>query len=234
MSEVPVITVDGPGGTGKGTLCWALARDLRWRFLDSGALYRALAHKALEAGVPLDDADRLAGLARGLSVAFVPRPGSEEPATLVDGKDASEAIRTEACASAASRLAALPAVRDALLGLQRDFRHPPGLVADGRDMGTVVFPDAPLKLFLTASAEARAERRYKQLKEKGISVSLARLSADIAERDARDQERAVSPLKPARDAVVIDTTGLDKQEVRRQALRLVRDRFPDVPESLLS
>src|SRR5690606_30711386 len=136
--------------------------------------------------------------------------------------------------SAASRLAALPAVRDALLGLQRDFRHPPGLVADGRDMGTVVFPEAPLKLFLTASAEARAERRYKQLKEKGISVSLARLSADIAERDARDQERAVSPLKPARDAVVIDTTALDKQEVRRQVLRLVRDRFPDVPESLLS
>lgn len=232
MSETPVIAVDGPGGTGKGTLCVALAAQLRWHFLDSGALYRAVALLAAEGGVSLEDRPALARLAAGVEIRFQPDPESGDSRTLIGDRDISEAIRTEDCGNAASRLAAWPEVRDALLARQRAFRQAPGLVADGRDMGTVVFPDARLKLFLTAAPSARAERRYKQLIGKGISVSLRRLSADIAERDKRDQERAVSPLKPAPDAVVIDTTALDMGGVRKRALELVRDRVPEASEFL--
>jgi cytidylate kinase len=230
MSEIPVVAVDGPGGTGKGTLGVALAVQLGWHFLDSGALYRAVAMLAAERGIALDDRLALARLANGVEIRFQPDADALESRTFLGDRDVSEGIRTEDCGNAASRLAAWPEVRVALLARQRGFRQLPGLVADGRDMGTVVFPDARLKLFLTASPSARAERRYKQLIGKGISVSLPRLSADIAERDKRDQERAVSPLKPAPDAVVIDTTALDMGGVRKRALELVRDRFPEASE----
>jgi cytidylate kinase len=230
VSPVPVIAVDGPGGTGKGTLCIALAAQLGWHFLDSGALYRAVALLAMEGNVGLEDRAALARLARGVEIRFQPDAAAGESRTFLGHRAVSEAIRTEECGNTASRLAAWPEVREALLARQRAFRQPPGLVADGRDMGTVVFPDARLKLFLTASPSVRAERRYKQLMVKGISVSLPRLSADIAERDKRDQERAVSPLKPAPDAVVLDTTALDMGGVRKRALELVRDRFPEASE----
>jgi cytidylate kinase len=230
MNAVPVIAVDGPGGTGKGTLCVALAVQFGWHFLDSGALYRAVALLASEGGIALDDRAALSRVASGVEIRFQPDPHTGESRTFLGERDVSEGIRTEDCGNAASRIAAWPEVREALLARQRAFRQLPGLVADGRDMGTVVFPDARLKLFLTASPSARAERRYKQLIGKGISVSLPRLSADIAERDKRDQERAVSPLKPAPDAVVIDTTGLDMGGVRKRALALVRDRVPEASE----
>jgi len=230
MKDIPVIAVDGPGGTGKGTLCVALAAQLGWHFLDSGALYRAVALLAAEGGVDLEDRPGLARLAEGIAVYFRPNAATGDSGTFLGDRDVSEAIRTEGCGNAASRLAAWPEVRQVLLARQRAFRRKPGLVADGRDMGTVVFPDAGLKLFLTASPSARAERRYKQLIGKGISVSLPRLSVDIAERDKRDQERAVSPLKPAPDAVVLDTTALDMGGVRKRALELVREKFPEASE----
>lgn len=230
MTAIPVIAVDGPSGTGKGALCSVLAGQLKWHFLDSGALYRAVALRALESGTDSADVRALAGLARGVEISFRPATREGEILTFLGDREVSEVLRTEDCGNAASRLAALPEVREALLGRQRAFRRPPGLVADGRDMGTVVFPDAGLKVFLTASPEARAERRYKQLMVKGISVSLPRLSADIADRDKRDRERAASPLKPAPDAVVIDTTALDLGGVRKQVLALVRERFPEASE----
>jgi len=203
MSRAPVLAVDGPGGAGKGTLCRRIAERLGWHLLDSGALYRLVAAAAARAGTDLEDEAGLAGLARDLPVRF-----SGEKVWLGE-EDVSEEIRTEACGNRASKVAALPGVRTALVGLQREFRRPPGLVADGRDMGTVIFPDAELKVFLTASAEERARRRYKQLKEKGFDVNLAGLSAEVAARDRRDAERAVAPLRPAPDAVVVDSTTLD-------------------------
>lgn len=207
MSGAPVVAVDGPGGAGKGTLCQRIAERLGWRLLDSGALYRLVALAAENAGVALDDEAGLAALARDLPVEF------SGPRVLLGGQDVSEAIRSEDCGSRASRVAVLPAVRTALVGLQRGFRRPPGLVADGRDMGTVIFPDAELKVFLTASAEERAMRRYKQLKEKGFDVNLRDLSAEVAARDRRDAERAVAPLRPAPDACVVDSTELTIDEV---------------------
>jgi len=224
----PVITVDGPGGTGKGTVCARLAAWLGWHLLDSGALYRLLALAALRAGVDLDDETALAALARDLDVVF--RQDGPTMQVLLDGEDVSDAIRTEDCGSAASRVAALVPVRSALVQRQRAFRRPPGLVADGRDMGTVIFPDAPLKLFLTASPEERARRRYKQLIEQGISVNLHRLSADIAERDERDSRRAASPLKTAPDAITIDTTEDSIEEVMARVSELVRERFAHLPD----
>lgn len=227
MTEsAPVVTVDGPGGSGKGTVSWLLARRLDWRLLDSGALYRVLALAASGRGIALDDAPGLAALGRGLDVSFPAGARHGLVRVVLDGVDVSDAIRSEQCGSDASVLAALPAVREALLARQRSFRTPPGLVADGRDMGTVVFPDAPVKIFLTASAEERANRRYNQLKVKGIGVSLADLLAEIRERDRRDTEREVSPLRAADDAVVVDSTGRDIDDVFEYVWQVLQSRVP--------
>jgi CMP/dCMP kinase len=217
-STAPVLAVDGPGGAGKGTLCRWVADRLGWRLLDSGALYRLVALAAEDAGTALDDEPGLATLARSLPAGF-----SGEH-VLLGGRDVSQEIRSESCGDRASRVAAWPAVRTALVGLQRGFKRPPGLVADGRDMGTVIFPDADLKVFLTASAEERAMRRYKQLKEKGFDVNLRDLSAEVAARDRRDAERAVAPLRPAPDAFVLDSTQLSIEEVVEAVLDLLRQR----------
>ncbi len=228
MSKAPVITVDGPSGTGKGTVCSVLATKLQWHLLDSGALYRVVAYTAERRGVALDDESALAAIAVSLDLKFENRGPGEDNKTILEASDVSQPIRSEKCGNAASRVAALPTVREALLQRQRQFRQMPGLIADGRDMGTHVFSDAELKIFLTASAEERAKRRYKQLKEKGINVNLRDLSADIAERDRRDKERIVSPLKPAEDAIVIDTTMCDVNAVNRQIFSLVQNRFADL------
>ncbi len=219
--SVPVITIDGPSGTGKGTISLQLAQRLGWHFLDSGALYRLVALGARQANLNVEDPVALADYARQLPVRFVGRDGLAEPAIYLNNQDVSQEIRTEMVGNAASRVAAIGQVRDALLARQRDFRQPPGLVADGRDMGTTVFPDAHLKIFLTASPKIRAQRRYKQLKEKGIDVSLSALVQDITERDERDANRSVSPLKPADDAVLVDTSSLTIDEVMALVMSLV-------------
>ena len=221
---VPVITVDGPSGSGKGTVSHRVAHALGWRLLDSGALYRVLALAARRAGVALDDEAALAALAGRLDVSFEERPGEEGVRVRLDGEDVTAELRSEACGEGASRVAALAAVREALLGRQRAFRAPPGLVADGRDMGTVVFPDAPLKIYLTASADERARRRWRQLRAQGVEADLAALYREIAARDARDASRKVSPLRPAEDAVQIDTTGLTVDEVVGRVLELAAAR----------
>ena len=228
-TEIPVITVDGPSGTGKGTLCGYLARMLGWHLLDSGALYRVVAHAAAETGTGLDDGAALARIAAGLDVSFREIGGQIHAYLGQDLRDITAAIRTESCGNAASRVAACEPVRHALLERQRAFLRLPGLIADGRDMGTVIFPRAPLKIYLTADPEERAGRRYKQLNEKGISVNLQRLSAEIRERDARDAGRKISPLKPAPDAIVIDTTSLDINAVCQRVAGEVRNSFPDYP-----
>jgi cytidylate kinase len=197
-----VITVDGPAASGKGTIAAGVARELGLRYLDSGSLYRLVALKALRSGIALDDEVALAAAAARLDVTF------DGGGVRLDGDDATEGIRSEAVSAGASQVAVHPAVRKALLARQRGFRQPPGLVADGRDMGTVVFPEALVKVFLTAAAEERARRRYKQLIAKGISVTMDGLLRDIRERDARDSARATSPLEPAADAVILDTTDL--------------------------
>lgn len=203
---VPVITIDGPSGVGKGTLSRKLAQHLGWHFLDSGALYRILALAAQRRGVADQDEAGLARLADALAIRF--EEGSDASAEIfVDGERVTSAIRADEVGAFASRIAVLPQVRAALLERQRRFRQPPGLVADGRDMGTVVFPDATLKIFLTASVEERARRRQKQLREHGVSVNLHEISRDIEARDNRDRTRAVAPLKPAADAKVLDTSG---------------------------
>jgi cytidylate kinase len=202
MIAAPVIAVDGPAASGKGTLAVGVARALGFHYLDSGALYRLAALQALNASIPLDDEASLAEAATTMSFHV------GEDRTVLDGADVTAAARSEAVSAAASRVAVLPRVRAALLPRQRAFRRLPGLVADGRDMGTVVFPDAAIKVYVTASAEERARRRYKQLIEKGNSVSLDDLLRDIRERDARDSGRAAAPLKPAAGAIVLDTTSL--------------------------
>ena len=225
MSSVSVITVDGPSGAGKGTISHMLADSLGWHLLDSGALYRVTGHACLVEGVSWDDHSAVAEIARHLAVSFSAAV-SGEILVAYKGVDVSRAIRTEEGGRGASTVAAIPAVRDALLQRQREFQQQPGLVADGRDMGTVVFPHAPLKFYLTASAAERAERRYNQLIAKGESVSLPRLLEDIQERDARDSSREVSPLVPAEDAIIIDSTAtpiadvfaLVMQEVMRKGL----------------
>jgi len=215
-----VITVDGPGGSGKGTLARLLARRLGFHWLDSGSLYRVLALAALRRGVPLDDEQALAELARSLDVRFE-ATDKGEPRVLLDGEDVSRELRGEACGDAASRVAALPAVRAALLDRQRAFCKPPGLVADGRDMGTVVFPDAPVKIFLEADLEERARRRHKQLKDQGIDANLPDLLDELAKRDERDRNRPVAPLRPAPDATILDSTRMSIDEVLERALELV-------------
>jgi len=222
-ATVPVITIDGPSGSGKGTVAQIIADRLGWHFLDSGALYRLVGLAAFRAGASLSDAPALAAIARDMNISFLPRPG-DVPAVLLDGVEVGEELRTEANGERASLVAIIPDVRAALLQKQRDFRREPGLVADGRDMGTTVFPDALLKVFLTASPEVRADRRYKQLKEKGFDANLARLLGEIRERDQRDAARTVSPLKPAADAVVLDSSGLVIDEVVEQILELLADR----------
>lgn len=205
MTEVPVITIDGPGGSGKGTISQTIAGEFGWHFLDSGALYRLLALVAIQEGIALDDRRGLTAAAATLDAEFSV-DGSDS--IMLKGIDVSKEIRSEKVGNVASQVAAVPEVRQALLGRQRDFRRPPGLVADGRDMGSVVFTDAVVKIYLTASIEERAKRRYKQLIEKGLGANLQNIREEIAERDARDSGRAVAPLKPASDAILIDTSDL--------------------------
>ena len=218
LASVPVVTIDGPSGSGKGTLATLVAERLGWHLLDSGALYRIVAAMALERELDLDDGPALAAMAEGLRIDF------EGESVWVEGRDLGSIIRTEPVSIAASKVAALKPVRAAIFGLQQRMRQPPGLVADGRDMGTVVFKDAPLKIYLDASAEVRAERRYNQLKNKGLSVSLRALLASLKERDERDKGRAVSPLMPAADAVIIDSTSFSIGEVLSKILTEVRER----------
>ncbi len=216
--HVPVITIDGPSGSGKGTISQYLAEELGWHHLDSGALYRLLAFAALQESVALDDAAALAALVGRLQARYR-LPTRRNPEILLDGEDVGAALRSEACGNAASQVAALPLVREALLQWQRHYRQSPGLVADGRDMGTVVFPDADLKLYLVARPEVRAMRRYNQLKKKGIEMDLAEIVAAVEMRDRRDSARQASPLRPAADALVVDNSDLDESET----LRLVLD-----------
>ena len=221
-SAVPVIAIDGPSGSGKGTVARRVAAELGWHLLDSGALYRLTALAASRHGIGLDDPEKLAKLAASLDVRFGSDESGEEQIWL-DGDLVSAELRTEESGKGASTVAALQPVRDALLELQRSFRKAPGLVADGRDMGTHVFPNAALKVFLTASSEERARRRHKQLKEKGIDVSLAALSRDIEDRDRRDSERSVAPLRPAEDARILDSSGKSIEAVANAVLDWVEE-----------
>ena len=218
----PVICIDGPSGAGKGTLSHCLAAELGWHLLDSGALYRVVGFAGRLAAVSLEDSDAVAGIARSLDVDFRPTEGGVS--VWLAGEDVTAHLRPEEGGRDASTVAAIPAVREALLLRQQELARPPGLIADGRDMGTVVFPRAPLKIFLSASAGARAERRFHQLQGMGESVSLARLLADIQQRDARDQSRTVSPLVPAEDAIIIDSTALSADEVLQAARDLAAAR----------
>lgn len=222
--QVPVITIDGPSGSGKGAISRALAAELGWNYLDSGSLYRLLALAALHEGVALDDAGALVDLAGQLG-GRCSMPATETAAVILDGAEVSAELRTEAAGNAASRLAVLPAVRRALLDWQRDCRQPPGLVADGRDMGTVVFPQAELKLFLTARPEVRAERRYKQLLNMGKEADLAGLIKAVKARDERDSSRRTAPLKPAEDAHLLDNSDMTEAATLAKVLDLVRARF---------
>lgn len=211
--SIPIITIDGPSGAGKGTITLRIAKHLGWHTLDSGAIYRVLAIACTHHAIPLADAAAVANLAPQINIQFEALPDLSDTRVILDGQDITLELRTETSGQAASQIAALPAVRQALLAKQRAFRQAPGLVADGRDMGTVVFPEAPIKIFLTASAEARAQRRYKQLKEKGVAVRLADLINEITERDKRDSTRTTAPLTAAPDAWYLDTTEMTIDEV---------------------
>ncbi|WP_409038167.1 (d)CMP kinase [Mannheimia haemolytica] len=211
-----VITVDGPSGAGKGTLCHALAEKLGFDFLDSGALYRITALSAIKKEVPLDDEEKLAEVGRNLDIQFLPENG--EIQVILEGENVGDLIRTAEAGQNASKVAAFPLVREALLERQRAFSSEKGLIADGRDMGTVVFPDAQIKLFLDASAEERTKRRVKQLQEKGFNANFDEILAEIKERDFRDRNRSVAPLVPAKDALLLDSTHLSIEDVINQAL----------------
>lgn len=223
----PVITIDGPSGTGKGTLSQMLAQKLEWNLLDSGSLYRLLALAAKNHHVSFDNEEALQVLAAHLDVQFKATGTGKVSRAILEGEDVSDAIRAEECGNDASKIAALPAVREALLERQRAFAEKPGLVTDGRDMGTVVFPQADLKIYLDASHEERVNRRFAQLKEKGVNVSLAQVSKEITERDKRDTKRAVAPLKPATDAVRLDTTNLSIEQVMELVLQEVKKKLSE-------
>ena len=216
--SIPVITVDGPGGVGKGTISALLAEKLDWNYLDSGALYRLTALACVQKKINLDSEQEVSQIAENLAVKFLPQGG-----ILLEDQEVEALIRTETAGNNASKVAALPAVREALFKRQQAFLQTPGLIADGRDMGTAIFPDAQLKVFLTASPDERAKRRYKQLIEKGNDVKIADLVTDIKERDERDMNRSASPLKPAQDAHIIDTSELSINEVFEKVMRLYKD-----------
>ncbi|MFM4749789.1 (d)CMP kinase [Aeromonas veronii] len=225
----PVMTIDGPSGAGKGTLCQLLAEKLGWHLLDSGAIYRVLSLAALHHDVELDSEASLVPLAANLDVQF--QVEGDLVKVILEGEDVSRTIRTEEVGNAASKIAAFPRVREALLRRQRAFRQAPGLIADGRDMGTVVFPEAEVKIFLDASAEERAQRRYKQLQDKGFDVNFDRLLTEIRERDDRDRNRATAPLKPAEDALVVDSTAMTIDEVLATVLAYAEQQLGDVSAS---
>ena len=220
MNDIPVLTIDGPSGSGKGTVAQLIAKDLGWHYLDSGALYRVLAKACTKHGVELSDETSVSTLAKNLDVVFLFKNGELE--VLLEGQNVSTLIRSEQTGNAASKVAALPLVRSALLERQHHFRQLPGLVTDGRDMGTVVFPDAPYKIFLNASAEVRAQRRHKQLKEKGIGSKIPDLINEISERDERDRNRRVAPLRPATDAIQLDSTSLGIENVFERVRAILR------------
>jgi cytidylate kinase len=222
MADIPVLTIDGPSGSGKGTVAQLMAKELGWHYLDSGALYRVLAQAAIKHHIDLANETAVAEIAQKLDVEFVVQQGAL--IVLLEGVDVSNLIRSEQAGNAASKIAALPQVRSALLERQYAFRQAPGLVTDGRDMGTVVFPDARYKVFLNASAEERAKRRHKQLKEKGIESNLAGLVTEISERDQRDSQRKVAPLKPATDAIQLDSTRLGIDDVFNRVRAICTDR----------
>lgn len=225
--NIPVITLDGPSGTGKGTLCHLLAKHLGWNMLDSGAIYRVLAYAVRKNGINFSDIKQLIQLALNLDLRFESSVDNETQ-VILDNENVSQKIRSEQCGQDASQIATIPEVRQALLERQRNFAQVPGLVTDGRDMGTVVFPNAVLKIFLYASSEERANRRYLQLKESGINVSLAQVVEELVKRDTRDTARTHAPLKPAEDAVQIDTTGLTIVQVYQNVLLLLDDRLKNV------
>jgi len=219
---VPVLTIDGPSGSGKGTIARIIAERLGWHLLDSGALYRAVGYAASMAGLDLSDAEAMTRCAETTKITFRDPKDGRETRVYVNSHDATDELRTETVGAVASAIAAIPDVRTPLVDKQLSFRRQPGLVADGRDMGTVIFPDAAFKVFLTASAEERAKRRYKQLKDKGLAVTLASLLREIEARDARDAARPVAPLKPAADAVLIDSTGMPVDAVVDKVLSLIQ------------
>ncbi|OEG72459.1 cytidylate kinase [Shewanella colwelliana] len=228
MSQrAPIVTIDGPSGAGKGTISQLLATRLGWKLLDSGAIYRVLALAAIHHNVELDNESSLALLAAHLDVQFITANGNGIKVVL-EGEDVSHDIRSQECSNAASKVAAFPTVREALLRRQRAFAEAPGLIADGRDMGTVVFPTTPAKLYLTATAEERAQRRYNQLQDKGFGVNIDRLLSEVIERDERDMNRPVAPLVPAEDALVIDTTTIDIDEVLALCLAHITKKLPNV------
>jgi CMP/dCMP kinase len=222
MTEMRIVTIDGPSGAGKGTISQRVAQRLGWHFLDSGAIYRVLGLLAEQAQISTQAVEKLAEMASHMPLSF------KGERVLLDGRDVTDEIRTESAGNRASQVAAIPAVREALLEWQRNYAKPPGLVADGRDMGTVVFPHAQVKIFLTASPEERAKRRYKQLKGKGLGVNLARLIEEIRERDERDSQRAVAPLKASSSALALDSTHLSIDEVSDRVLQKVFETFQDL------
>ena len=220
-TDYPVLTIDGPSGSGKGTIAQLMAKKLGWHYLDSGAIYRVLAQAAIKHEVDLADEPKLATIAQNLDLVF--SLDDDNLKVMLEGEDVSTVIRSEQAGNAASKVASLPLVRAALLNRQHDFRQAPGLVTDGRDMGTVVFPDAEHKIYLTASARIRAERRYKQLKEKGIECNISALESEISERDERDSQRSVAPLRPADDALQLDSSALGIEDVYKHILEKCTD-----------
>lgn len=221
----PVITIDGPGGTGKGTLCQKIAHELGWHFLDSGVIYRVLGLAVLQANISVEEEKRIENIALSLDVKFESKEMGAPPRIILNSQDVTELVRSEVYGNAASKISALPSIRTALLHRQRAFRQAPGLVTDGRDMGTIIFPDANLKFFLTATPEERAQRRYNQLKHQGIHVSLHEILIGLRERDERDQNRAIAPLRPAVDAIVIDTSTLSITEAFAELMVVINAKF---------